>query len=83
MKDIDIGDLLYSHKTVTGFFLPNWLHKKGMISLISLMRRLKNFMHRELSSEISERISIEEFEAGVDSYQKNMSKGKVVILPNN
>jgi hypothetical protein len=25
LRDIDVGDLLYSHKTITGLFLPNWL----------------------------------------------------------
>ena len=25
IKDVETGDMLYNHKTVTGLFLPNWI----------------------------------------------------------
>ena len=25
MNNIDTGDMLYGHKTITGLFLPNWM----------------------------------------------------------
>jgi hypothetical protein len=25
ITDVDVGDMLYGHKTISGLFLPNWL----------------------------------------------------------
>ena len=42
--EVDTIDLLYSDKTVKGFFLPNWLETKGIMKLIPTMYRLRKLL---------------------------------------
>ena len=46
LRDIDVGDLLYSHKTITGLFLPNWLEQKGTIKLLPSFFKLRKLLLR-------------------------------------
>jgi hypothetical protein len=50
VNNVDVGDVLYNHKTVTGLYLPNWIHEKGMLKMIPVMMRLKKLLKNELKS---------------------------------
>lgn len=53
VSKIDVKDFIYSNATVTGFFLPHWLEKKGVLKLIPTMLRLRKLLRNELKSDIA------------------------------
>lgn len=53
MTSVDTIDMLYSDKTLKGFFLPNWLESKGVIKLLPTMYKLRKLLKKELSSTIA------------------------------
>lgn len=79
--NIDAGDMIYSGKTITGLFLPNWLEEKGTLKLLPAMLKLRKLLLRELKSEIALETSLEDFEESLKQYMSNMTKGKVVVKP--
>lgn len=50
VNNVDVGDLLYNHKTVTGLFLPNWMEAKGSIMILPTMLKLRKWLLNELKS---------------------------------
>jgi NADPH:quinone reductase len=81
LSNIDGGDMLYGHKSVSGLFLGNWLEEKGTIKLLPSFFRLRKLLMSELKSEIAVECSLEEFETSLKDYLANMTKGKVVVKP--
>lgn len=81
ISNLDGGDMIYSGKTVSGLFLPNWLEEKGTIKLLPSFLKLRKLLMRELKSEISVECALEEFEASLKDYMSNMTKGKVIVKP--
>lgn len=60
-QTMDTVDMLYNDKTMKGFFLPNWLHTKGMIKILPTMYRLRKLLKKELTSKIAKEVTIDEF----------------------
>jgi hypothetical protein len=83
ISGLDVGDMLYGNKTVTGLFLPNWLEEKGTLKLLPTFLKLRKLLLRELKSEIATECSLEEFEVSLKEYLTNMTKGKVIVKPYN
>ena len=44
VKNIDIKHFIYNNATVTGFFLPTWLEKKGTIKMLPTLYKLGNLL---------------------------------------
>ena len=46
MQSVDTVDMLYNDKTLKGFFLPNWMKKKGTIKLIPTIFKLRKLLKK-------------------------------------
>jgi len=44
VQGIDVKSFIYDNITVTGFFLPNWLHGRGPMKLIPTMMKLRKLI---------------------------------------
>jgi len=77
----NIGDLVFSGKTVTGFWLTRWLPRKSTVQSLRLWRRVQRLIGNELASEVRATFSLESVVDAVSSYEAAMSAGKVLITP--
>ena len=50
IDQVDVVDVLYGHKTVTGFFLPNWIEAKGTLKMLPAIYKLRKLLLKELKS---------------------------------
>jgi NADPH:quinone reductase-like Zn-dependent oxidoreductase len=78
----NIGDLVFTGKTVTGFWLTRWLPQKSTIQSFRLWKKVQRLIGNELASEVRATFSLESIVDAVSSYQAAMSAGKVLITPN-
>ena len=81
IKNLDIMHLIHRNATVTGFFLKNWLEKKGTMKMLPRLYKLGKLMKNELKSDIAMECCLENFEESINIYYKNMTKGKVILKP--
>lgn len=77
----DIGDLVFSGKTVTGFWLTRWLPEKSTWANLRLWRRAQALISDELSSEIRATFPLASVADAVSTYEGAMSSGKILIEP--
>jgi hypothetical protein len=59
VQNVDLGDMLYNHKTITGLFMPNWLKEKGTLKLLPTFYKLRKLLLREFKSEVALECSLE------------------------
>ena len=50
VKNVDIKNFIYNDATVCGFFLPNWMEKKGTLKMIPKLYKLRKLLKNELKS---------------------------------
>ena len=77
----NIGDLVFTGKTVTGFWLTRWLPQKSTVQSFRLWKKVQRLIGNELASEVRATFSLESIVDAVSSYQAAMSAGKVLITP--
>jgi NADPH:quinone reductase-like Zn-dependent oxidoreductase len=80
-SQVDIGDLVFAGKTVTGFWLTRWLPEKNPLQSLRLWRKVQRLLGGELSSEIRDTYPLDSIVDAVSSYETAMSSGKVLIIP--
>lgn len=73
------GDLIFTGNQIQGFWLTNWLHEKGMFQTILAIRKVQSLLNHELGTNIHQQFPPEKILEAIDTYKKNMSKGKVLI----
>ena len=81
LEHIDAADMLFNHKCVKGFLLPNWLDDKSLLGKLGVMRRLQKLLTKELKSQVAQEYSLEQFKEAIEGYMAGMTKGKVLIKP--
>ena len=57
--------MLFNHKTIKGFLLPNWLDDKSLLGKLGVLRRLQNLLKKELKSQIAQEYSLEQFKEAI------------------
>ena len=78
---ISIGDLIFEKKSVEGFWLTNWIAQKNMLKLLSLWRLAQKLITDELRTAVRVRYPLEEVQTAVALYRKQMTGGKVLLVP--
>jgi NADPH:quinone reductase-like Zn-dependent oxidoreductase len=79
---IDPVQLIFHQKTVTGFYLGNWLRRRGVIGVLRAASRAQRMLiDGRISMTIQRRLSLDEAAAGLEQYIQNMTEGKVLIVP--
>lgn len=73
------ADLIFQNKKIEGFWLSSFMTEKSTFSLLSTGRRAQKLLASELKTHIQERFSIQDGIKAIESYQNNMSSGKVLI----
>jgi NADPH:quinone reductase-like Zn-dependent oxidoreductase len=73
------GELVFNGKQIRGFWLIDYLKDKSFIQNVKTTKKIQSLLGKELSSKINAEFPIEKMEEALETYQNNMSKGKVLI----
>jgi NADPH:quinone reductase-like Zn-dependent oxidoreductase len=78
---VDPATLIFSDKSVTGFYLVQWLRHKRLLSLIRLQRQVMPRLTGDLHSEIQARFALADARQALQTYESGMTRGKVLFTP--
>jgi NADPH:quinone reductase-like Zn-dependent oxidoreductase len=80
--NIDPIGLVFHNKTVTGFYLGNWLDRRGVIGILRATGRLQRMIiEGRIGTTVQRRLKLDEVVDGLLQYVGNMTDGKVIIMP--
>jgi len=75
------GQLIFEHKGIDGFWLSGWLSKLGVVGLLKTALSVQRLLPSDLQTPVQARVSLEEGPAGLETYRRQMTQGKVLIVP--
>ncbi len=75
------GSLVSNDIKISGFFLGSYSKKNGLLKNIINLRKIGQLMSTDLKIKIQGRFPLEKAQEAVDIYLKNMSAGKVILIP--
>jgi NADPH2:quinone reductase len=80
--NIDPIGLVFHEKTVTGFFLGNWLDQRGAIGILRAAGRVQRMIiDGRIGTTVQRRLKLDEVVDGLLQYVGHMTDGKVLIMP--
>jgi NADPH:quinone reductase len=79
--EINASDFIFRKKVVKGFWLRDFLEKKGLIGKAKLLYGLRSLIKNSLKTVIQKEFSLEDAQEAINYYKKHMSEGKVLIMP--
>jgi NADPH:quinone reductase-like Zn-dependent oxidoreductase len=80
--NIDPIGLLFYKKSITGFYLAGWLERRGAISKLRAAGYLQRMIiDARIGTTVQRRLQLDEVVEGLLQYVRNMSGGKVLIMP--
>ena len=72
---------IYNHgRRVEGFYLAPWAAKNGIFKVLQVALRAQDLLRTDAQFTIHKRIPLSAAQEGLESYQKNMSAGKVLFV---
>lgn len=78
---VDPSVFIFENKRISGYWLPQYVAKRGLLRAALLEFRARNLIAGELGSEIHARLPFEAAAQGLADYAANMSAGKVIFVP--
>src|SRR5262249_42425928 len=80
--NIDPIGLLFYKKSVTGFYLGGWLERRGVIGNLRAASQVQRMIiGGRIGTTIQRRLAFDEVVEGLSQYVRNMTEGKVLIVP--
>jgi NADPH:quinone reductase-like Zn-dependent oxidoreductase len=67
-------------KTITGFYLPNWMAARGLPALLRDIRRVQHLVATDLQTAIRDRFPLSAAQTALDMYEADMTAGKVLLV---
>ncbi len=77
--EINPGELIFTGNRIQGFWLTGWLHSKSFLQSALNTRKIQSLLSKELGTVVQKQFQIEQIIEALDTYKKNMSKGKVLL----
>jgi NADPH:quinone reductase len=79
---LDPVEIIFRNKTVTGFYLGDWLRRRGALSIFRTAGRVERLLvDGRIRSEIQRRAPLVEVPDSLKQYINNMTAGKILIMP--
>ena len=79
---IDPVEVIFHEKTLTGFYLGNWLRKRGLIGIMRTVSKVQRLLiDRRIETIVQRRLALSEVVEGLQQYAANMTDGKVFVMP--
>jgi NADPH:quinone reductase-like Zn-dependent oxidoreductase len=73
------GDFIFRDKRLEGFWLPVWMQRQNMASLLWAAYQVQKGLGQELATEIQGRYRLADGIEGVRRYIANMTQGKILM----
>jgi NADPH2:quinone reductase len=81
-SNIDPIDLIFRHKTIEGFFLGEWVRRRGPLRVLRAAGRIQRMLADGLiETRVQQQVGLDDVHEGLQRYVANMTEGKVLILP--
>jgi NADPH:quinone reductase-like Zn-dependent oxidoreductase len=81
-RGINPISLIFRDKRVEGFFLGQWIRKRGLLNVIRQSNRVQKLMAGgQLQTTIQRRVGLDEAIEALLQYKDNMTAGKILIRP--
>jgi NADPH:quinone reductase-like Zn-dependent oxidoreductase len=75
-------DVIFQHKTLTGFYLGNWIRRRNLLSVLRLANQVQQMMvNKIIHSEVQRNVHFDNVVEGLLHYVDHMTDGKVLIRP--
>ncbi|KRX05067.1 GroES (chaperonin 10)-like protein [Pseudocohnilembus persalinus] len=81
ISNIDLLQCLLEDKTVKGFVVFYELQKFTQIQFEEISQKVASELKTTFSTQIASKIKQQYFEKGLDNYLKQMSTGKIILIP--
>jgi NADPH2:quinone reductase len=79
--ETDHRTLVTDHKSITGFYLVNWLKKQNIFMLIKTVLKARKLIKESVQVPVQARFPLSNVQIAIDTYLDNMSNGKVLLIP--
>lgn len=76
---VNVGTLLFGTKVVEGFWLTEWINRRGMVQVIRAMRDIQNALYPAMTTAVTATYPLETAVAGIRAYEEQMGTGKIVL----
>jgi NADPH:quinone reductase-like Zn-dependent oxidoreductase len=81
-SNIDPIAVVFHQKTLTGFYLGNWIRDRGFLGLLRAVSRVQRLLiERRIETTVQRRLALDEVVDGLLHYVDHMTDGKVLIVP--
>ena len=82
--NIDPIELIFKDKSVSGFYLGEWLKRRGMLGTLRAAGRVQRMLiDGAISTTVQRQLTLDEAADGLKQYVDRMTEGKVLIMPHN
>jgi NADPH2:quinone reductase len=78
---VDPKRLVFEGKQIEGFWFPEWAKKKGMWRMISCARKSIKGIGVDWTTEVAERVPLDQVREAILRYEDDMTRGKVLLVP--
>jgi NADPH:quinone reductase len=79
---IDPIEIVFHRKTLSGFYLGNWLRQRGILGVLRAASKVQRMLiDRRIETTIQRRLTLDEVVDGLQQYVANMTEGKVLFMP--
>ena len=77
----DVTNILFERKQVSGFWLSEWITRQPLLKLLKILKNAQKLISSGQEIIIQKKISLDEFDGGIEDYLANMTAGKVLLCP--
>ena len=79
---IDGRELIFGQKTVRSFWLTPWIQSAGILKLYQAFGQIqKRLADGYFTTQVSQKLELEAVPGGLMAYQRQMTSGKLLIIP--
>jgi NADPH2:quinone reductase len=78
---VDPKRLVFGGIQIEGFWFPEWAEKKGTWRMISCARKAMKGAGKDWTTEVAERVPLDQAQQAILRYEENMTRGKVLFVP--
>jgi NADPH:quinone reductase-like Zn-dependent oxidoreductase len=80
--NLDPVELIFTTKSVNGFYLGNWLRRRGVFRILRDANYVQEMLiSGRIETKIQRRVNLDQAVDGLRQYVQNMTDGKVLITP--
>ena len=77
----DSRKYIFEGKSIRGFWLPGWMAQQNMLRSLLIANEVQKELTTTFKSEIQARFPLSQARQALEQYQKNMTGGKVLLVP--